>query len=35
MLLDPLSASLLTIDEIRQMTDEMFVAGAKYLQGYK
>jgi alpha-galactosidase len=35
MLLDPLSASMLTIDEIRQMTDEMFTAGAQYLQGYK
>jgi alpha-galactosidase len=35
MLLDPLSASMLTIDEIRQMTDEMFIAGAQYLQGYQ
>jgi alpha-galactosidase len=35
MLLDPLTSSLLTIDEIRQMTDEMFAAGAEYLKGYK
>jgi alpha-galactosidase len=35
MLLDPLTSSMLTIDEIRKMTDEMFKAGAKFLKGYK
>lgn len=34
-LLDPLTASLLTIDETRQMVDDLFKAGAEYLKGYK
>ena len=33
-LLDPLTAAMLTIDETRQMVDEMFAAEAKYLKGY-
>ena len=33
-LLDPLASALLTIDEIRNMVDEMFKAEAKYLKGY-
>jgi alpha-galactosidase len=35
LLLDPLTGSLLTIDETRQMVDEMFAAGKNYLKGYK
>ncbi len=35
LLLDPLTSSMLTIDEIRQMVDEMFAAGKNYLKGYK
>jgi alpha-galactosidase len=35
LLVDPLTSSMLTIDEIRQMVDEMFKAGAEYLKGYK
>ena len=35
LLLDPLTSSLLTIDETRQMVDEMFAAGKNYLKGYK
>ena len=35
LLVDPLTSSMLTIDEIRKMTDEMFKAGAKFLKGYK
>ena len=34
-LLDPLTAASLTIDETRQMVDELFRASAKYLKGYK
>jgi alpha-galactosidase len=34
-LLDPLTGAMLTIDETRQMVDELFKAGAKYLKGYK
>ena len=35
LLLDPLTSSLLTIDETRQMVDELFAAGKNYLKGYK
>jgi alpha-galactosidase len=34
-LLDPLTSSILTIDETRQMVDKMFKAGKEYLAGYK
>jgi alpha-galactosidase len=34
-LLDPLTATILTIDETRQMVDELFTAEKKYLKGYK
>ncbi|GAG48722.1 unnamed protein product, partial [marine sediment metagenome] len=34
-LLDPLTSAILTIDEIRQMVDEMFKVGVKYLKGFK
>jgi alpha-galactosidase len=35
-LLDPLTSAILTIDEIRNMVDEMFQAEQKqYLKGYK
>ena len=34
-LLDPLTSSILTIDETRSMVDEMFEAEAKYLEGFK
>jgi alpha-galactosidase len=34
-LLDPLSSAVLTIDETRQMVDEMFQADKKYMKGYK
>jgi alpha-galactosidase len=34
-LLDPLTATILTIDETRQMVDELFAAEKKYLKGYK
>ena len=34
-LLDPLTSAALTIDEARQMVDEMFNAGAKYFKGFK
>jgi len=34
-LLDPLTAALLTIDETRKMVDEIFAAGSKALKGYK
>jgi len=34
-LLDPLTSTVLTIDETRRMVDEMFKAEAKYLQGFK
>jgi alpha-galactosidase len=33
-LLDPLTSAMLTIDEIRQMVDEMFQADKKYMKGY-
>jgi alpha-galactosidase len=35
LLVDPLTSSLLTIDETRQMVDELFAAGKQYLKGYK
>jgi alpha-galactosidase len=35
MLLDPLTAATLTIDEIRAMCDEMFQGDKPYLKGYK
>ena len=34
-LLDPLTAAILTIDEIREMADELFKANVQYLKGYK
>ena len=34
-LLDPLTGAVLTIDETRQMVNEMFKAGVKYLKGFK
>jgi len=34
-LLDPLTSAILTIDEIRQMVDELFQAGADYVKGFK
>jgi len=34
-LMDPLTSALLTIDETRNMVDEMFAAEAKYLEGFK
>jgi alpha-galactosidase len=34
-LLDPLSAAKLTIDETKAMVDEMFTAETKYVKGYK
>lgn len=34
-LLDPLTSALLTIDETRDMVDEMFKAEAAYLQGFR
>ena len=34
-LLDPLTAAVLTIDEIRVMVDKMFKTEAKYMKGYK
>jgi alpha-galactosidase len=34
-LLDPLTAAILTIDEIKEMVDELFKANEKYLKGYK
>jgi len=34
-LLDPLTAAMLTIGEIRQMVDEIFEAEKDYLKGYK
>ena len=34
-LLDPLTSALLTIDETRQLVDEMFKAEKKYVKGYK
>ena len=34
-LLDPLTAAILTIDETRQMVDELFEAEKEYLRGYK
>ena len=35
LLVDPLTSSLLTIDETHQMVDELFAAGKQYLKGYK
>ena len=34
-LLDPLTSAILTIDETRQMVDEMFKAETEYLKGFK
>ena len=34
-LLDPLTSAMLTIDEIRQMVDELFQGNKPYLNGYK
>ena len=34
-LLDPLTSAILTIDETRQMVDELFKVEAKYLKGFK
>ena len=34
-LLDPLTAAVLTIDEIRALVDELFKANQDYLQGFK
>jgi alpha-galactosidase len=34
-LLDPLTAAILTIDETRQMVDELFQAEKKYVKGFK
>ena len=35
LLLDPLTSAILTIDETRQMVDEMFQVGKGYLKGFK
>jgi alpha-galactosidase len=34
-LVDPLTAAVLTIDEIRAMVDDLFKANKDYLKGYK
>jgi len=34
-LLDPLTASILTIEETRKMVDEIFCGGKDNMQGYK
>ena len=34
-LLDPLTGAVLTIDEIRKMVDELFIAEKQYIKGYK
>ena len=34
-LLDPLTGAVLTIDETRQMVDDIFQAGSEYLKGFK
>ncbi|MFY9814499.1 MAG: alpha-galactosidase [Dehalococcoidales bacterium] len=34
-LLDPLTAAVLTIEEIRNMVDDMFIAEAKFVKSYK
>jgi len=34
-LLDPLTCAMLTIDETRQMVDELFQVDAKYFNGFK
>jgi alpha-galactosidase len=34
-LLDPLTAAVLTIDETHRMVEEMFAAEAKFVKGYK
>ena len=34
-LLDPLTSAILTIDETREMVDELFKVDKKYLKGYK
>jgi alpha-galactosidase len=35
LLLDPLTSSMLTIEETRKMVEEMFEAEALYLSGFK
>jgi len=34
-LLDPITGAMLTIDETRQMVDELFVNNKKFTKGYK
>jgi alpha-galactosidase len=34
-LVDPLTSAVLTIDEIREMVDELFEANKEYLKGWK
>jgi alpha-galactosidase len=34
-LLDPLTSAILTIDETREMVDELFKVDKKFLKGYK
>jgi alpha-galactosidase len=34
-LLDPITAAMLTLDETKKMVDEMFTAETKYVKGYK
>jgi alpha-galactosidase len=34
-LLDPITAAMLTIDETRQMVDELFDNNKKFTKGYK
>jgi alpha-galactosidase len=34
-LLDPLTSAVLTIDEIKEMVDNMFKAEKEYMKGYK
>jgi alpha-galactosidase/6-phospho-beta-glucosidase family protein len=35
MLVDPLTSTVLTIDEIRRMVDDLFDAEKDYLKGFK
>lgn len=35
LLLDPLTSTILTIDEMRQMIEELFQASSEYLKGFK
>jgi alpha-galactosidase/6-phospho-beta-glucosidase family protein len=34
-LLDPLTSAVLTIDEIKEMVDNMFKTEKEYMKGYK